>query len=99
MYNPFEKPIDQLGEGDLATLISNEVAEGYYVEYKSTPPSKTKIGHSIASFANTYGGWYIIGVRSDANNVASATDGFARSELPDPIATIRDVLKTHVDPI
>ena len=36
MFNPFEKPIEEITEDDLKKLLENEVAEGYLVEYKST---------------------------------------------------------------
>ena len=40
-YNPFDKPIGAPLTGeDLQSLISKEVREGYYVEYKSAKPDK-----------------------------------------------------------
>jgi len=99
-YNPFDKPIDKITSDDLEVLISNEIAEGYFVEYKgNTFPENHKIGKSISSFANTYGGWYIIGVNTDENNIASEICGFSRTDYPDPISKIREIIKSHIDPI
>jgi len=64
MFDPFDKPIDSLREEDLQTLVTRQVAEGLYVEYKREFPNRNeKIGWSLASFANTHGGWYLVGNR------------------------------------
>ena len=71
IYNPFDKlPGDTLTAEELQKLVENNVAEGYYVEYKSLFVRNEKIGWSISSFANSYGGWYIVGVKTDEHNVA-----------------------------
>lgn len=99
MYNPFSKQIGaKLEEEDLAALLG-EVAEGYYVEYKQDLPTNKKIAHSIASFANTYGGWYLVGIRTDAHHVASEICGFDPATHADPVATVRDVIKSRIDPV
>lgn len=98
-FSPFAKPIDALEEADLQVLLTDKVTEGYYVEYKSIPPLNSKIGHSIASFSNTQGGWYIVGVTTDGNNVAAAIPGFDVGSWPDPVTRFRDVVRTHIDPV
>lgn len=69
-YNPFDKAIGEaLTTEDLNKLKGDLLGEGYYVEYKGSFPTNEKIGCSIASFANSYGGgWYIVGVKTDAHN-------------------------------
>ncbi len=87
-YNPFKKPIgQQLDINDLNELITNSVAEGFYVEYKSDFVDSKKIARSIASFANTYGGWYFIGVKADkqTGGIASNICGFDTSQMQDPM--------------
>lgn len=98
-YNPFDTPIGELKTIDLQKIIDDGVAEGYFVEYKRELPSNEKVGKSIASFANTYGGWYIIGVKTDEHNVANEICGFSMKDCSDPIAKIRDIIKSHIDPI
>jgi len=99
-FTPFDKPLDAaLTPDDLQLLVARQVAEGYYVEYKGAPPANEKIGKSIASLANTYGGWYIVGVTTDAHNVATAVDGFDPATWSDPIARVRDVVKSHITPL
>jgi Schlafen, AlbA_2 len=100
-YNPFDKPIGEpMAVDDLQSLISKEVREGYYVEYKSAKPDNKKIGHSITSFGSTFGGRYLIGVEADkTQNVATRVCGFSTADWPDPIATVRDVTKSHISPV
>lgn len=100
-YNPFDKPISEvLTDADLQDLIGRSVAEGYYVEFKGdTFPNNDKIGRSIASLANTYGGWYIVGVKTDAHNVANEICGFSLAAFPDPISKVREIVKSHIDPV
>lgn len=100
-YNPFNKSInDPLDETDLLELINKKVAEGYYIEYKgSIFPNPNKISHSIASFANSYGGWYFVGIETDAANVANNIVGFDLNSYKNPIAKVREVVKDHIDPI
>lgn len=99
-FNPFNKPLgDNLVLEDLQKLIVNKVAEGYFIEYKSDFRPPEKIAKSIASFANTYGGWYFIGVKTDGHNVANEICGFSSVAHHDPIAKVRDAIKAYIDPI
>lgn len=100
-YNPFDKHVSKLDEIDLNKLIDEKVAEGWYIEYKSTfPSSNKKIGHSIASFANTDGGWYIIGVDDDDDtNIANDICGFELETHSQPKEKIANIIKTHIKPI
>jgi len=99
-YNPFDKPIgEKLQPEDVELLVSRGVAEGYYVEYKSQMPKSEKIARSLASLANTYGGWYIVGVVTDQHNVATQAGGFSPVSCHDPISTVRELVKHHIDPV
>ncbi|HJM90135.1 MAG TPA: ATP-binding protein [Dehalococcoidia bacterium] len=98
-FNPFDKTLlDPLDSADLAALITHQVAEGYYVEYMSEFPGNAKIAHSIASLANTNGGWYFVGTTED-RGVATDIRGFSIDENPDPIAKVRDIARSRIDPI
>jgi hypothetical protein len=100
-YNPFERPIGEaIQPEDLQILITRQVAEGYYVEYKTElPTQRNKIARSLASLANTYGGWYIVGIETDEHNVAKTVLGFDSKSCHDPISVIRDLIKHHIDPV
>jgi hypothetical protein len=98
MFNPFEKEIQKLKFSDLEILKEMSVAEGVYIEYKSDFPNNTKIAHSIASFANMYGGWYFIGIKTDDDNVPTDFSGFELSKHPNPKETIRNIAVSHINP-
>lgn len=99
-YNPFEKQIGEtLTIDDLQLLITRSVTEGYFVEYKSQVQSNEKAAKSIAALANTYGGWYFVGVDADkTHNVATNICGFNIASCTDPIATIREIAKSRISP-
>jgi hypothetical protein len=98
-YNPFDKSISDLTSDDLQKLIEKQVSEGYYIEYKSALPEGKKIAKSIAAFANTYGGWLIIGVNADKeNNTANEINGFTLANCHDPVSVVREAIKAFIDP-
>jgi hypothetical protein len=99
-YNPFDKPIGTpLTIDDLRLLITRSVSEGYFVEYKSQMQTNEKIAKSIAALANTYGGWYFVGVEADrTHNVATNICGFSLATCADPIATVREVARSRISP-
>ena len=63
------KNLDELTYDDLKILA--DIEEGYIVEYKSVFDSsvKKKIPQIFTSFANSEGGWLIIGVDDDTKNL------------------------------
>jgi len=96
-YNPFAKSIgESLDVTDLNQLIAQGVAEGFYVEYKRDFPDPKKIARSIASFANTYGGWYFIGIETDSQNRASALYGFDHATHNDPVSKVLDPARNRL---
>ena len=99
-FNPFEneKEIQKLEFSDLEILRERGISEGVYIEYKSDFPNNTKIAHSIASFANMYGGWYFIGIKTDDDNVPNDFSGFELSKHPNPKETIRNIALSHINP-
>lgn len=99
MFNPFDKDIEHIESNDLAKLIENSVREGMYIEYKRTFISSKKISYSVASFANSEGGWFFIGIQDDETNSASDICGFELSDNPQPIEKIRDIIKSNISPI
>jgi hypothetical protein len=66
MFRPFgEKHLSEIQPQDLQALITDEVPEGLFVEYKSEWASH-KVARAVASFANSPGGgWVIIGMTAE----------------------------------
>ena len=95
----FGKTIDKVKFSDLLMLQQRRVAEGLFVEYKSDFPTSKKIAHSIASFANSHGGWYFIGIESNNTNLPVNFNGFDLSRHKKPIEQIRNIIVSNVNPI
>lgn len=101
-FNPFNKPLEALEYGDLGKLRDNRVAEGYSIEYKRDIPGSEpgrSIAKVIASFANTYGGWLILGITEEFNNEAGEPSGISLSDHPQPKETVQQWVQTRVRPI
>lgn len=96
MLNPFDKPLEQLEEADLYKLIKEEISEGLYVEYKEDFP--THLAKIVASFANTFGGWILIGV--DARNPRNVPTAFPGIDISnDPKDRFRNICRDRITPV
>ncbi len=99
MISPFHKSIDKLDEADLRRDLQDFV-ESWVVEYKG--PLKwgqnSDIAKSIASFANTYGGWLFLGIEADQDNrpKLEALDGVPWKEGMSE--TIYQIAGAHLSP-
>ncbi|MEO7995193.1 MAG: ATP-binding protein [bacterium] len=87
-WSPFNKPICQVIGDDL--LVLKKVAEGWYVDYKVSAPTK---GYSkyLSSFANQYGGYLFLGILEDPQEplMAGTFPGIPMSELQIQLQKIR----------
>ncbi|CCO08484.1 helix-turn-helix domain-containing protein [Desulforamulus hydrothermalis] len=96
MINPFGKPLEQLEEADLDKLIEEDIPEGLYVEYKEDFPRH--LAKIVASFANTFGGWLIIG--ADARNPRNVPTSFPGIEIfNDPKDRFRNICQGNITPV
>ncbi|SHF31700.1 helix-turn-helix domain-containing protein [Desulforamulus putei] len=96
MINPFGKPLEQLEEADLHKLIEEETPEGLYVEYKEDFPRH--LAKIVASFANTFGGWLIIG--ADARNPRNVPTSFPGIDISnDPKDRFRNICQGNITPV
>ena len=100
MYNPFNKSISEIEYNDLEKLIKDNISEGWFVEYKGSFPKNKKIANSIASFANSEGGWYIIGIEEDEmESKPSEIIGFDLETNKKPADKITNIVKDNINPI
>lgn len=98
-FNPFDKPIQEVEFDDLETLEEENVAEGLYVEYKREFPSAEAVAKVIASFANTHGGYFFIGIADeDVTNIAQGQIGVNTNERTQPKEDVRNIARDHLDP-
>lgn len=97
MFNPFEKPIKDIQYSDLDKLIANNFSESLFIEYKSNSPKPKKIAKAISGFANSHGGYLLIGANKDCNN-DELPNGFpGATNLPQqPKEHVRQVCKHHI---
>ncbi len=65
MIKVLEENFPDIREEHLATLVDEAILEGYEIEYKKE--FIKGIGKSVASFANSSGGWIVIGVETQDN--------------------------------
>ena len=83
--------LDELSAEGLERLIAAD--ESLFVERKSTIPSEG-LGPTMASLANTLGGWILLGV-DDAGSVV----GFAPPGRAGAQDYVRDLLRNEIDPL
>jgi len=92
--NPFNKPISELKKEDIHELRNREVAESLFIEYKAHVPSH--LGKHVAAFANTRGGWCILGVEADPDtHLPVEFHGISKSEWP--VEKIIDLVQASMD--
>jgi predicted HTH transcriptional regulator len=65
----FTKPISQLVTADLQELLDERAVENVRLEFKREVPNKDESLKKLSSFANTFGGFMVIGAS------ARSTDG------------------------
>jgi hypothetical protein len=65
----FTKPISQLTSADIQELLQEKAVENARLEFKVQVPSKDETLKKLSSFANTFGGFMIVGAK------ANSTDG------------------------
>lgn len=97
-YYPFKKSLEYLDADDLAAL--KEIAEGWYVEYKSQSLKTVDFAKHLAAFANQFGGFLFIGVKeaADGTNCAGTFPGIDDSDLINLSIQIREASSAHINP-
>jgi hypothetical protein len=63
----FTKSITAITADDLKALVTDQAAENIRLEFKSAAPPKDEMLKKLSSFANTYGGYLIVGAAADAS--------------------------------
>lgn len=95
---PGKSAFDLLEEADFENLINREIFEGQFLEFKSEMPVAKKLTQQIAAFANSYGGWILIGVAETSGGRVASCPGIDLSANIDPVAFIRNICRDLIVP-
>lgn len=98
----FNKPVSQLTEEDIQSLVDNKERESSVLEFKQeisgTDREKKEIAKDISAMANAEGGYFIVGIK-EKDSQAEAITGTAKTIGNQPVeAWIESVLITNIRP-
>jgi len=62
----FTKPLSELRSTDLQELIDDGAVENIRLEFKSEVPNKDETLKKLSSFANTFGGFMVVGAKANS---------------------------------
>jgi hypothetical protein len=68
----FDKPVPRLEFPDVRRFLEREVREGYRLDYKREPGNK--LIHTACAFANSSGGYIVVGVSDTAGDMPDLDD-------------------------
>ena len=97
-YYPFKNKLDNLNYTDLKGL--EQVAEGWYIDYKRQGLKIIDYAKHISGFANQYGGWLIIGIDESSNGKRTAEKflGVSLDEVEKISTELREAVSAHINP-
>lgn len=64
----FDRTVDKLETSDMELLLADSAVENVRLEFKREIPSKNEVLKKLSSFANTYGGYLIVGLEADSSD-------------------------------
>ena len=97
-FSPFDCDLSKLTTSQLVQL--KDVAEGWYVEYKSALPSTRSIAKSISALANSYGGWLFFGIQesSAGDRKPGSVPGIPTADVAASEVLLRQAVAAHLSP-
>ncbi|MGR8980047.1 MAG: AlbA family DNA-binding domain-containing protein [Gammaproteobacteria bacterium] len=97
-YYPFKSPLEEIGGSDL--ILLKDIAEGWYVDYKTRGLKIVDYAKHLAAFANQYVGWLIIGVSEfdDGSRTAGKFPGIDNADIEKISRDLREAAAAHVNP-
>ncbi|HLD36316.1 MAG TPA: ATP-binding protein [Planctomycetota bacterium] len=95
------KPIDEITDAEIDSLVSGHKAERQHLEFKVTvnckeDKEKLELLHDIASLANGGGGYLIVGIRADGNGSAQKYEPTLVGNTEQIKQVIRDLCNDHI---
>src|SRR5580704_12521778 len=64
----YTTPLSQLKPDDLQELLDGKAVENIRLEFKLLPPKKDEILKKLSAFANTFGGFVVIGAKANSDD-------------------------------
>src|ERR1700686_213121 len=64
----FTKPLSQLATEDLQEMLQDGAVENVRLEFKSEVPDKDETLKKLSSFANTFGGFMVVGAKANSKD-------------------------------
>jgi hypothetical protein len=64
----FTKPLSQVASADLQELLQERAVENARLEFKVQVPSKDETLKKLSSFANTFGGYMVVGAKANSSD-------------------------------
>jgi hypothetical protein len=64
----YTKPLSKLDATDLQELLDEQAVENARLEFKLTAPDKDTTLKKLSSFANTFGGYMLVGAKADSKD-------------------------------
>src|SRR2546421_6869894 len=98
----FNKPLAEIKESDLQTLIDNQVPEGKTIEYKSILPGnadgdKKEFLADVSSFANAAGGDLLFGIKEQAG-IPTTLTGIQIEDVDAQKLRLENMLRDGIEP-
>jgi hypothetical protein len=101
----FTKPLAEIDESDLQTLVDNGVREGKEIEYKEaltlfSPEQKQEFLNDVSSFANTNGGLLFYGIRESKDDAGVPLEvcGLKGENPGKRINDMETIIRTGLEP-
>jgi hypothetical protein len=97
------KPLESITAADLEALISNQVGENLYLEYKTEVFDKQNVKKrlqflgSVSAFANAAGGDLLVGVKAK-NGLPVDLSGLDPADIDSEMLRIHQVVGTSIEP-
>ncbi len=98
----FNKPLAEIDESDLQTLVDNQVPEGKTIEYKSILPGNADVDKKefladVSSFANAAGGDLLFGIEEQAG-IPTTLTGIQLADVDTQKLRLESILRDGIDP-
>src|SRR5690348_1978984 len=99
----YSKPLELINDSDLHDLVVNKVQEGRDIDFKqktydSNDEGKRELLSDVSAFANSSGGFLILGVKEGENGVAAEINGLQNIDVDAEILKLESSIRDGIAP-